>query len=85
MEPIRTLQKSTHFKKIYKNKNDDNYIWMACSSGDIGGIKMNLMDFNDSEQNKIKCESIKLSHFLRVLKNSRPSVSPREYYCAMPL
>eukprot|EP01083_Nonionella_stella_P047430 126915_1 len=81
MEPLRTLLISTHFKKVCYVKDEDgmddnggDYMWVPCSSGDPNGIKRNFMEFGSEEQDKIKCEPLKLSHFLRVLQNVKPSV-----------
>eukprot|EP00483_Globobulimina_turgida_P000425 UN00425 len=76
MEPVRTLQSATHFKKEKQGdkKDDDDYVWLPCSSGDPNGIKMNLMDFQHGEDDKIRTETLKLSHFLRVLQNANSSV-----------
>jgi len=101
MEPVRTLQAATHFKKVYDyhNKQNDNnkngdeqkedqqkqkedqmdhqvheYIWLPTSSGDPNGIKKNLMEFEEGEYDKIRTETLKLSHFLRVLQTANPSV-----------
>eukprot|EP01084_Bolivina_argentea_P070584 128356_1 len=75
MEPVRTLQSATHFKKQFVNGNaDGEYVWLPCSSGDPQGMEMNLMDFDQEEDDKIRTETLKLSHFLRVLQNANPSV-----------
>ena len=50
------------------------YIWLPTSSGDPHGVKMNLMEFDESEYDKIRTETLKLSHFLRVLQTANPSV-----------
>eukprot|EP00486_Rosalina_sp_Unknown_P002009 CAMPEP_0201566048 /NCGR_PEP_ID=MMETSP0190_2-20130828/5561_1 /ASSEMBLY_ACC=CAM_ASM_000263 /TAXON_ID=37353 /ORGANISM="Rosalina sp." /LENGTH=477 /DNA_ID=CAMNT_0047984249 /DNA_START=69 /DNA_END=1502 /DNA_ORIENTATION=+ len=99
MEPVRTLQQATHFRKVYDyhgmrgikeqnmNQNKDNkdndeqkmdpqddYVWLPTSSGDPNGIKMNLMEFEECEYDKIRTETLKLSHFLRVLQTANRSV-----------
>ena len=71
MEPVRTLLVSTHFKK---KVSGDGCVWFPCSSGDDEGVRKSLLDFDENERDKIKCEPLKLSHFLRVLQNANPSV-----------
>eukprot|EP00485_Elphidium_margaritaceum_P010854 CAMPEP_0202692372 /NCGR_PEP_ID=MMETSP1385-20130828/6770_1 /ASSEMBLY_ACC=CAM_ASM_000861 /TAXON_ID=933848 /ORGANISM="Elphidium margaritaceum" /LENGTH=481 /DNA_ID=CAMNT_0049347895 /DNA_START=28 /DNA_END=1473 /DNA_ORIENTATION=+ len=101
MEPVRTLQHATHFKKVpmdaveaqqveeqdrqqeqqQQNEQMDvdvaqttDYVWLPCSSGDPHGVACSLMDFDEQEHEKIRTETLKLSHFLRVLQNANPSV-----------
>jgi len=78
MEPVRTLQQATHFRKVYEDQSKTDYIWMPCSSGDRHGIKMNVMDFEESEHDKIRTETLKLSHFLRVLQTATRSVGKKD-------
>jgi len=85
MEPVRTLQHATHFKKVYDNNNKDlqenkqnDYVWLPCSSGDPQGVKMGLMEFDENEHDKIRTETLKLSHFLRVLQHANPSVGKQD-------
>eukprot|EP00483_Globobulimina_turgida_P010876 UN10897 len=79
MEPVRTLQSATHFGKEQEEDGaQDDYVWLPCSSGDPHGIKMNLMDFEHGEDDKIRTETLKLSHFLRVLQNANPSVGKED-------
>ena len=85
MEPVRTLQHATHFKKVYNKQeqkqdgdNDNDYIWLPCSSGDPQGIKKGLMEFDENEHDKIRTETLKLSHFLRVLQHANPSVGKQD-------
>ena len=77
MEPIRELQKSEYFKKIYSNNNNDNndYIIKACNPNDDGAFKCSLLEFSNDDVKRITANELKLEHFLRVLKNVKPSVS----------
>eukprot|EP00484_Ammonia_sp_Unknown_P006896 CAMPEP_0197074146 /NCGR_PEP_ID=MMETSP1384-20130603/210962_1 /TAXON_ID=29189 /ORGANISM="Ammonia sp." /LENGTH=485 /DNA_ID=CAMNT_0042512987 /DNA_START=36 /DNA_END=1493 /DNA_ORIENTATION=- len=119
MEPVRTLQQATHFKKVRnvpmvhqdeekkqeeaeeqkvqseyvwvpwpmvhqdeekkqeeaeEQKVQSEYVWVPCSSGDPQGVRIGLMEFEEAESDKIRTETLKLSHFLRVLQNANPSV-----------
>ena len=74
MEPVRTMQQATHFKKIPDPKGEMDYIIVPCSSGDKKGKKMKLMEIPDKDQDKVRAEDLKLAHFMRVIKNVKPSV-----------
>mmetsp|Transcript_37900 Transcript_37900/g.60744 ORF Transcript_37900/g.60744 Transcript_37900/m.60744 type:complete len:439 (-) Transcript_37900:288-1604(-) len=74
MEPVRTMQTATHFKK---NKDPDNkapYVWLPCSPAEPGAVAMSLMQIPENEQNYVRAENLKLSHFLRTLQGAKPSV-----------
>ena len=73
MEPIRTMRSATHFKKMFNDKGDD-YTLIACSPNDPNGIEMRLLDVSNKDENKVRCEKLKLSHFLRILKSAKSSV-----------
>jgi len=80
MEPVRTMQIATHFKKHKDPQSDDknDYIWLPCSPADPQGKEMTLLNIPDEEQVKVRAERLKLEHFLRVLATSKPSVGKED-------
>ena len=53
MEPVRTMQTATHFKKGPDPEKDPEkklpYIWLPCSPGEYGAVKQTLLGFDDNE------------------------------------
>jgi len=82
MEPIRTMQLATHFKRIpnLENQSDskDDMIWIPCSPSDNYGMKMSLLDIPIEEQSKVRAEPLCVGHFLRVLSKVKPSVGKED-------
>jgi len=77
MEPVRTMQSATHFKKV-KNPDDANdFILLPCSPADPQGKQMTLLEIPDADQAKVRAEKLNLQHFLRVLAASKPSVGKK--------
>lgn len=74
MEPVRTMQTATHFKRIPNPENPNDYILLPCSPADPNGKKMSLMNIPENEQDKVRAEPLKLTHFIRVLSHVKPSV-----------
>ena len=72
MEPIRTMQEATHFKKVPHPSNPNDFLFEPCSAGDPAGIEMELMSV---PSDKLKPTEAKFEDFLKAMKNSRPSVS----------
>jgi len=75
MEPVRTMQSATHFKKIPDPVNAEDHIWLPCSPADPQGKKITLLQIPDEEQPKVRAEQLGLQHFLRILAKAKPSVS----------
>jgi len=81
MEPVRTMQSATHFKKIPNPENPKDpkdYVWLPCSPADPKAEEVTLLGFADEEQNKVRAEKLNLQHFLRVLAASKPSVGKED-------
>lgn len=69
MEPVRFMPEATHFRKV---KNDISYTYEACSPGHVDAERIDLMDI---ESDKLAAPLVTFRDFLRVLGNSKPSVS----------
>jgi len=78
MEPVRTMQAATHFKKIPSPDDKNDAIWIPCSPADPKGAKMSLLDIPSEEQAKVRAEPLRLGHFLRILFTSKPSVGKED-------
>eukprot|EP01084_Bolivina_argentea_P290674 499352_1 len=78
MEPVRTMQTATHFKKCKDPDNLVDYIWLPCTPATSGSKKMSLMEIPDEEQDFVRAEALKLAHFLRTLRDAKPSVGEED-------
>ena len=78
MEPVRTMQSATHFKKAPKGDGSGGYILVPCSPNDPKGKKMTLMEIPADEQEHVSAEPLKLAHFLRILQSCKPSVGKED-------
>jgi len=78
MEPVRTMQTATHFRKVKDPDGQVPYIWLPCSPATPGAVQMSLMQFSDSEQSFVRAENLKLAHFLRTLADAKPSVGKED-------
>eukprot|EP01059_Diplonema_ambulator_P007233 TRINITY_DN16723_c0_g1_i1.p1 TRINITY_DN16723_c0_g1~~TRINITY_DN16723_c0_g1_i1.p1 ORF type:complete len:274 (+),score=60.85 TRINITY_DN16723_c0_g1_i1:271-1092(+) len=78
MEPVRTLQLATHFKKVAGPDPDDpskiipNRL-TPCSPGDPAGEEMTLLKISDPRL--VLAPEVTMDDFMRAFKNARPSVS----------
>ena len=72
MEPVRFLPEATHFKKVPNPDNPRDYLWQACSPGDPGAERHDLMEL---ENGKLSCPLVALRDFVRVVATAKPSVS----------
>jgi len=77
MQPIRSLQSATHFKKTTgPSRNDPSVIvddlLEPCSPGDEGAIEMT---WENIDPNKLSILKISYKDFQRSLKQNRPTVS----------
>lgn len=77
MEPVRTCQIATHFKKVSgPSPTDPNVIiddlLTPCSPGEPGAIEMTL---NDVPSDKLLPPAVSKNDFIKALKTARPSVS----------
>jgi vacuolar protein-sorting-associated protein 4 len=78
MQPVRTVQTATHFKRITApdrsnpNITRDDYL-TPCSPGDPDAMEMSWIQVDGD---KLKEPEISYHDFLKSLKNTRPSVSP---------
>merc|ERR1712216_280283 len=76
MEPIRTLQTATHFRKVPgvdKDGVEHPDMWEGCSPGAEGAVEMSLMDLPDAK--KLLEPKLCRDHFEAVLEHSNPSVA----------
>jgi vacuolar protein-sorting-associated protein 4 len=77
LEPVRTCQMATHFKKVRAPSIDNPEVMCddmltPCSPGTPGAIEMSL---NEVESKKLLPPVVTYNDFLKALKTSRPSVS----------
>jgi len=76
MMPVRIVQESTHFKKVFakdrKNPEQMKYYWQPCSPGDPEGVQMTWMDITGDDL--LEPPIIK-KHFIQSIKTTRPSVN----------
>jgi len=80
MEPVRTCQLATHFKKVSGESHQDpsvtvDDLLMPCSPGDPNAIEMSLIDVPSE---KLLPPKVSYKDFLKALKTSRPSVSKND-------
>ncbi|KAH7828362.1 Vacuolar protein sorting 4E (Vps4E) [Monocercomonoides exilis] len=77
MQPIRQLQKTTHFKKCPITEDDGTTTekWVGVSASEPGAVAMNLMSI---PPNELHTPPVTMEHMLSSLKHTRPSVSPRD-------
>jgi len=68
MEPVRTLQSATHFRR-------HEGMWTPCSPGYAGATEMTLMDVKPDE---LLPPEVTMNDFLKVLRNARPTVSVKD-------
>ena len=73
MEPIRTLQTATHFKKIRDVTGKRPFLWSPCSPADPEGVQMSLMDVPSEDLHPM---DVSKRDFMRVCANAKPSVGP---------
>jgi len=77
MQPIRSLQAATHFKKASgPSRTDPNVIvddlLEPCSPGDAGAMEMT---WEEIDPNKLSVLKISYRDFQRSVKQNRPTVS----------
>nr|ANM86141.1 vacuolar protein sorting-associated protein 4 [Stygiella incarcerata] len=70
MEPVRTCQIATHFKKV-KDPETGTLLWTPCTPGATGAVEMGLMDVKEGELYPPKVGRL---DFERALASARPSV-----------
>lgn len=73
MEPIRTLQTATHFKKTADPEGKQPYLWTPCSPDDPKAKAMTLMDVKSEELHPM---DVSMQDFMRVCVSAKPSVGP---------
>jgi hypothetical protein len=74
MEPVRTCQIATHFKKV-KDPESGDMLWTPCAPGARGATEMGLMDVKEGELYPPKIGRL---DFERALASSRPSVGAED-------
>jgi len=74
-EPIRTCQLATHFKKVPDPEGKHPFLWEPCSPSDPAAVEMSLMDVPGE---LLKPLDVTMRHFMTVLRNAKPSVSPAD-------
>jgi vacuolar protein-sorting-associated protein 4 len=77
MEPVRTCQIATHFKRVSGPSSDNSDVicddmLTPCSPGTPGAIEMSL---NEVDPNKLLPPIVTYNDFLKALRTARPSVS----------
>ncbi|GAM20431.1 hypothetical protein SAMD00019534_036060 [Acytostelium subglobosum LB1] len=79
MQPIRLVQRATHFKKIQAPSREDPAIlaeyFTPCSPGDDEAIEMTWMD---QEGSKLKEPFVTFNDCVRSLKNIKRSFNPKD-------
>ena len=80
MEPVRKVQRSTHFKRVRgPSRNDANVIvddlLTPCSPGDAGAIEMSWMDVDGD---KLKEPILCMQDMLRAKESTRPTVNQKD-------
>eukprot|EP01084_Bolivina_argentea_P074516 135170_1 len=75
MQPVTDMSCATHFIKHQDPENKCPYIWIPCSPATPNAVRMSLLKIPEHEQNYVRAENLKLSHFLRALFDTKPSVS----------
>eukprot|EP00667_Euglena_gracilis_P012182 EG_transcript_12493 len=78
MEPVRTIQLATHFKRVAGPLPGNpavvvNDLYVACSPGDPAGFEMTAYQIQEPE--KLVPLSVTKVDFLKALQRTRPSVS----------
>eukprot|EP00177_Eucheuma_denticulatum_P005772 GFKZ01010535.1.p1 GENE.GFKZ01010535.1~~GFKZ01010535.1.p1 ORF type:complete len:280 (-),score=50.59 GFKZ01010535.1:502-1341(-) len=68
MQPVRTLQNATFFKKVERQGNS---LWTPCSPGDPDGVAMTLMEVKAEE---LHVPSVSRYDFELALASTKPSV-----------
>jgi vacuolar protein-sorting-associated protein 4 len=66
-EPLREMQKATHFKK-----NKDG-AWVVATAGEAGSVKAALTELEDG---KVATRKVSMKDFRTCLANLKPSVNP---------
>lgn len=74
MEPIREIQKSTHFKKISVNDSNED-IYEPCKSTDPQAFEKKLEDF---KENELRFRQITIDDLFNVLNKTSPCTSKKE-------
>jgi vacuolar protein-sorting-associated protein 4 len=76
MQPVRIVQNATHFKQVMApdraNPAAMRQYWTPCSPGDPDGKPMTWQDIQGDE---LLEPVVTMSHFLRALKTTRPTVN----------
>jgi vacuolar protein-sorting-associated protein 4 len=71
MEPIRTVQTATHFRKQDDPEKKKDWVWVPCSKRDTGAQEKSLMDI---ESDRVRPPLVTMADFLRVLEVATSSV-----------
>jgi len=80
MQPVRAVQSATHFKRVSGPDRIDpskvipDYL-TPCSPGDPDAVEMT---WTQVDGNKLKEPEVTYNDFLKTLKTTRPSVSPKD-------
>lgn len=75
MEPVRTMQSSSHFVKAKHEDPNFEYAWVPCSKNVPGAQQMRLMEIIAEEQDKVLAPRLSQLDFLKVLQKVKPTVS----------
>eukprot|EP01105_Mastigella_eilhardi_P007980 TRINITY_DN1974_c0_g3_i1.p1 TRINITY_DN1974_c0_g3~~TRINITY_DN1974_c0_g3_i1.p1 ORF type:complete len:441 (+),score=125.43 TRINITY_DN1974_c0_g3_i1:156-1478(+) len=80
MQPVRTVQSATHFKRVSgpsRTNPDvvDDDLLMPCSPGDVGAMEMTWQSVSGD---KLQEPPIRMADFLKSLRTTRPTVGPED-------
>lgn len=79
MQPVRTVQTATHFKRVYAPDREHPEVQKEyltpCSPGDPEAVEMTWMDVPGD---KLLEPLVSMNDFLRSLQNSKPSVNKED-------
>jgi len=78
MEPVRTMQTTTHFKKIPHPTDQGQQGWLPCKYNDAGAVEMRLMEIPVEERSMVVVPDVCFADFWRVIQNSKPSVGSED-------
>jgi vacuolar protein-sorting-associated protein 4 len=73
MEPVRSVQEATHFRKIADPSSPKDVLFEPCKVEDANAIGMTLMDVPDDQ---LRPFDVSMADFQSVLQHARSSVAP---------
>merc|ERR1712150_173577 len=74
MEPVRTMQTATHFKRVQHPVQQGQEGWLPCLHNHPGAVQVRLMEIPVEERGLVIVPDVSFADFWRVPNNAKPSV-----------